>query len=57
MSVLQRGAFLTAVTGYPVSATAGQEAVDLIAKRDAERLGATTDSGAPVAGNADGSAS
>ena len=57
VSVLQRAAFLTAVTGYPVSATAGQEAVALVATRDAERPAAANDGGGPLAGTADGSAS
>jgi hypothetical protein len=35
VSVLQRPAFLTAVTGYPMSATAGREVVALLATRDA----------------------
>jgi MFS family permease len=38
VGALQRSAFLTAVTGYPVSATAGQELVLSIMARDAERL-------------------
>jgi MFS family permease len=37
VGVLQRPVFLTAVTGYPVSATAGREVVTLVAARDAER--------------------
>ena len=37
MSVLAAPAFLTAVTGYPVSATAGREVVARIEARDAER--------------------
>jgi CRP-like cAMP-binding protein len=57
VSVLQRPAFLTAVTGYPMSETAGQEVVALVATRDAERLAATNDSDGPFAGTADGSAS
>jgi hypothetical protein len=35
VGVLQRPAFLTAVTGYPMSARAGREIVDLLASRDA----------------------
>jgi CRP-like cAMP-binding protein len=35
LGVLERPAFLTAVTGYPMSARAGREAVALIAARDA----------------------
>jgi CRP-like cAMP-binding protein len=57
VGVLQRPAFLTAVTGYPVSATTGQEVVALVSARDAERLAATADSGGPLAGTAEGSAS
>jgi CRP-like cAMP-binding protein len=57
VSVLQRPAFLTAVTGYPVSATAGHEVVALVTTRDAERLAGTDDSDGPLAGTADGSAS
>jgi CRP-like cAMP-binding protein len=58
VSILQRPAFLTAVTGYPVSATAGQEVVAQVRARDAERLAGTTDDGGePLAGAADGSAS
>jgi MFS family permease len=34
VGVLQRPAFLTAVTGYPMSATAGREVVSLLAARD-----------------------
>ena len=55
MAVLQRPAFLTAVTGYPVSATAGREVVALVSARDAERLVATGASGAALAGTVDGS--
>jgi CRP-like cAMP-binding protein len=58
VSILQRPAFLTAVTGYPVSATAGQEVVARVRARDAERLrGTAADGGEPLAGAADGSAS
>jgi hypothetical protein len=53
VGVLQRPAFLTAVTRYPVSTTAGQEVVALVATRDAERLAATTDCGGPLAGTAE----
>jgi CRP-like cAMP-binding protein len=35
VGVLERAAFLTAVTGYPMSATAGREAVALLTTRDA----------------------
>jgi hypothetical protein len=35
VGVLQRPAFLTAVTGYPMSATAGREVVALLTTRDA----------------------
>jgi MFS family permease len=47
VSVLQRSAFLTAVTGYPVSSTAGHAAVARIAARDAERAGGSVDGGGP----------
>lgn len=57
VSVLQRPAFLTAVTGYPVSAGAGREVVTLVATRDAERLATARDAGASLAETADGSAS
>jgi MFS family permease len=55
VGVLQRPAFLTAVTGYPVSATAGQEVVALVATRDAERLATTNESGGPLAEATEGS--
>jgi MFS family permease len=35
VSVVQRSAFLTAVTGYPTSATASREVVDRLTERDA----------------------
>ena len=35
VGVIQRPAFLTAVTGYPVSASAGREVIALVASRDA----------------------
>jgi CRP-like cAMP-binding protein len=54
VGVLQRPAFLTAVTGYPVSATAGQELIALVAARDAERHAATSDRGAQLPGTAEG---
>ena len=38
VSILPRPAFLTAVTGYPVSATKGHEVVARLSARDAERL-------------------
>src|SRR4029077_7235893 len=38
VSILPRTAFLTAVTGYPVSASAGHEVVARITARDAGRL-------------------
>jgi CRP-like cAMP-binding protein len=38
VSVLHRSAFLTAVTGYPVSATVGREVVAVVKARDAERV-------------------
>ena len=37
VSVLQRGTYLTAVTGYPASAAAGDEVVAARLKADAER--------------------
>jgi hypothetical protein len=43
VSILQRSAFLTAVTGYPVSATTGQEVVARLKARDAKRLPAASD--------------
>jgi len=56
VAVLQRPAFLAAVTGYPVSATAGQEAVARIQARDAGDVPAATDGdGEPLAENAEGS--
>jgi MFS family permease len=55
VGVLQRPAFLTAVTGYPVSAAAGQKVVALVATRDAGRLAATNESGGPLAGTTEGS--
>ncbi|MEA2282297.1 MAG: hypothetical protein QOK21_2904 [Solirubrobacteraceae bacterium] len=43
VGVLQRPAFLTAVTGYPVSATTGREVVALLAARDgAEKVSRPT---------------
>jgi hypothetical protein len=48
VSVLERPAFLTAVTGYPVSATAGRAAVALVAARDAERGSAGRSHGSPA---------
>jgi MFS family permease len=54
---LQAAAFLTAVTRYPVSATAGREVVAQVSARDAARLRATTDEGGdPLTGAAEGSA-
>jgi CRP-like cAMP-binding protein len=55
VGVLQRPLFLTAVTGYPVSATAGREVVALVATRDAERLEAMSDGGGPLAAPAEAS--
>jgi hypothetical protein len=56
VAVLARPAFLTAVTGYPVSATAGREVVARIEARDATyRAAATDDGGEPRAGPAEGS--
>jgi len=45
VAVLERPAFLTAVTGYPVSTTAGREVVDRIQARDAAHLPAPSDDG------------
>jgi uncharacterized protein HemY len=42
-SVLQRNTYLTAVTGYPASSTAGEEVVTTRLKADAERRPATSD--------------
>jgi CRP-like cAMP-binding protein len=53
VGVLPRPAFLTAVTGYPVSATAGREVIALVATRDAERVAATRDGSGPLAGAAE----
>ena len=55
VSVLGRRAFLTAVTGYPGSATAGQEVVARVRARDAERVPAPArdDPAEPLAGTAD----
>jgi CRP-like cAMP-binding protein len=55
VGILQRPAFLTAVTGYPVSATAGQEVLALAATRDAERLAAASHSRVPLSATAEGS--
>jgi hypothetical protein len=57
VAILQRPAFLTAVTGYPVSATAGHEVVARVRASDAELPAATDDGGEPFAGTAEGSAS
>jgi MFS family permease len=43
VSILERPAFLTAVTGYPVSAVAGREVVARLKARDAESRPATSD--------------
>jgi CRP-like cAMP-binding protein len=57
VAILERPAFLTAVTGYPVSATAGHQVVATMRARDAAALpAATDDDGEPRAGTADGSA-
>lgn len=57
VAVLARPAFLTAVTGYPVSATAGHEVVTRIQARDAANLPALRDGdGEPLADTAEGSA-
>jgi CRP-like cAMP-binding protein len=58
VGIVERAAFLTAVTGYPVSATAGREVVARVRASDAERLpAAADDDGDPFAGTAEGSAS
>jgi MFS family permease len=57
VSILERPAFLTAVTGYPASAVAGREVVALVATRDAERLAPRGDGGGPLAATAEGSVS
>ncbi|MGH3026033.1 MAG: hypothetical protein ACRDLR_06270, partial [Gaiellaceae bacterium] len=46
VAILERPAFLTAVTGYPASATAGREVVARIQARDAAHPPAATDDGA-----------
>jgi hypothetical protein len=57
VAILERPAFLTAVTGYPVSRTAGHEVVARIKARDATYSPAATDDGGePLAGTSDGSA-
>jgi hypothetical protein len=43
VSFLQRRAYLTAVTGYPASAAAGQAVVTQLKARDAEALPAASD--------------
>jgi CRP-like cAMP-binding protein len=43
VGVLERRAYLTAVTGYPASATAGQAVVTRLKTRDAEALPAASD--------------
>jgi CRP-like cAMP-binding protein len=45
VSVLQRNAYLTAVTGYPASSAAGDEVVTARLKADAERRPAPSDAG------------
>lgn len=50
VAVLARPAFLTAVTGYPVSATAGQEVVARFRASDAAHLPAAIDDEADPAG-------
>jgi CRP-like cAMP-binding protein len=59
VGTVERPAFLTAVTGYPVSATAGREVVARVRASDAGRLPDATDDdgGDPFAGTAEGSAS
>jgi MFS family permease len=55
LSVLERRSFLTAVTGYPASATTGREVVATVTARDAERVPAPPrdDRTEPLAGTAD----
>jgi CRP-like cAMP-binding protein len=53
VSVLGRRAFLTAVTGYPGSATAGREVVAQVDARDAERPPTEATLDEPLAGTAD----
>jgi hypothetical protein len=53
VSVLGRRAFLTAVTGYPGSATAGREVVARVDARDAERPSTDATLDEPLAGTAD----
>ncbi len=56
VAILARAAFLTAVTGYPVSATAGHAVVARIQARDATTgPGATDDEGPPSAEPREGS--
>ena len=56
VAILERPAFLTAVTGYPVSASAGHEVVARIQARDAAHLPpAAGEGGQPLAGTAEGS--
>jgi hypothetical protein len=43
VGIVERPAFLTAVTGYPVSAVAGREVVARLKARDAESRPATSD--------------
>jgi len=57
VGIVERPAFLVAVTGYPVSATAGHEVVARVRARDAGRVApGTGDGGEPYAGAAEGSA-
>jgi Cyclic nucleotide-binding domain len=57
VGIVERPAFLIAVTGYPVSATAGNGVVARVQARDAGRLAlGTDDGGEPFAGTAEGSA-
>ena len=53
VAVLERSAFLTAVTQYPVSATLGRSAVEDVRLRDAARSPATTEGEGPTAGGSD----
>jgi predicted MFS family arabinose efflux permease len=46
VAIIERPAFLTAVTGYPVSAAAGRDVVTGIQARDAARLPTANDDGA-----------
>jgi hypothetical protein len=57
VAILDRPAFPTAVTGYPVSATVGHEVLSRSEAGEAAHFPAATDDGGePLAGTADGSA-